>query len=330
MSLEGSRVVVTGADGFIGSHLVEALAHHGAQVTALALYNSFGSAGWLDTLDPAVRGQVSVVFGDVRDAGAMTDLLAGSDYCLHLAALISIPHSYEAPQSYIDTNVHGTLNILQAARSAGTARVVIASTSEVYGTPEVVPIVETHPLQAQSPYAASKIAADQLALSFAASFGAPVMILRPFNTYGPRQSARAVITTVLSQMLAGAAEIRVGSLTPRRDFTYVSDTVEGFVKSIHGDFLPGDVVQLGTGDAVSVAELIDMCREVTGSDATVVSESARVRPERSEVMVLQSDPSKAADRLGWRPTVGLRAGLEKTARWLQELPVMPDGSRYHR
>jgi len=330
MNFAGRRFFVTGADGFIGSHLVERLVREGASVTALALYNSHGTAGWLDSIDRSVRGDVSIVYGDIRDQGFMRDAMSDTEYCFHLAALISIPHSYEAPQSYIDTNVHGTLNVLQAARAAGTRRVVVTSTSEVYGTPDTVPITESHPLRAQSPYAASKIGADQLALSFAASFGLAVTILRPFNTYGPRQSTRAVIMTVLSQMMSGSDEIRVGSLTPQRDFTYVSDTVEGFIRCVAADLEPGAVVQLGTGVAVSVADLIAMCRRVTGSEAQIVSDQDRVRPDDSEVMVLLADPSNAAKRINWKPTVGLQAGLQETVEWLRQVDYQPDVENRYR
>src|ERR671918_324274 len=254
--LSGARVLVTGADGFIGSHLVQRLLADGAKVRALCCYNSNGSRGWLDDLDvDGGNDGLETVLGDVRDAGMMRSLMDGVDIVFHLAALIAIPYSYQAPASFIETNVTGTLNVLEAVRQSGVERMIQTSTSEVYGTPREVPITETHPLCGRSPYAASKIAADQLCEAYARSYSTPVVILRPFNTYGPRQSARAVIPTILGQLLAGATEVRIGSLHPRRDFTYVSDTVDGFVRMALADLEPGTLVQLGTGRSVSIGEL---------------------------------------------------------------------------
>ena len=321
---------MTGADGFIGSHVAQGFAERGYDVQALCLYNSFGSHGWLDSTPHGLRGRIDAHLGDIRDPGLMSDISRGVDLIVHLAALIAIPYSYQAPSSFIETNVNGTLNVLEAARRGGVTKVIVTSTSEVYGTPHTVPITETHPLQAQSPYAASKVAADQLAMSYAASFGLNVAILRPFNTYGPRQSMRAVIPTVLTQMIAGVPQIRLGSLHPRRDFTYVADTVDGFLRLAEASTAPGAVLQLGTGEAVSIGELVELAREITGSTATIVTEEERVRPEPSEVQVLLSDPSRAAAELGWRPTVTLRDGLTRTADWLREHPVTADVQRYHR
>jgi UDP-glucose 4-epimerase len=329
--VSGQRVLVTGADGFIGSHLVERLVREGAEVRALCLYTSQGTHGWLDESDPEVRDAVDLRLGDVRDAELMRELVDGCDLVLHLAALIAIPYSYLAPRSFVETNVTGALNLLEAVRASG-ARMINTSTSEVYGTPETVPISETHPLRAQSPYAASKIAADKLCESYATSFGVDVATLRPFNTYGPRQSMRAVIPTVLTQLLAGAREIRLGNLTPRRDFTFVSDTVDGFVRAATVGLAPGEVVQLGTGTTVSVGDVVELCRHVTGrEDAEVIVEDERVRPEGSEVEVLLSDPEIARARLGWTPAVELEEGLRATTAWIaDQRPELRNAGRYVR
>jgi NAD dependent epimerase/dehydratase len=329
--LAGRRVLVTGADGFIGSHLVERLVTEGAEVRALCLYTSNGTHGWLDESAPDVRDAVDLRLGDVRDSGLVRDLVDGCDLVLHLASLIAIPYSYLAPASFVETNVIGALNVLEAVRASG-ATMINTSTSEVYGTPESVPISETHPLRAQSPYAASKIAADKLCESYAASFDVDVATLRPFNTYGPRQSMRAVIPTVLTQLLAGANEVRLGNLSPRRDFTFVSDTVDGFVRAATVGMQPGETVQLGTGRTVSVGEVVDLCRTVTGrEDAEVIVEDERVRPEGSEVEVLLSDPSVAHDRFGWSPQVALEDGLRATAAWVADRrPDVDAAARYVR
>ena len=329
--LAGRRVLVTGADGFIGSHLVERLVTEGAEVRALCLYTSNGTHGWLDESAPDIRDAVDLRLGDVRDAGFVRDLVDGCDLVLHLASLIAIPYSYLAPASFIETNVVGALNVLEAVRASG-ATMINTSTSEVYGTPESVPISEAHPLRAQSPYAASKIAADKLCESYAASFDVDVATLRPFNTYGPRQSMRAVIPTVLTQLLAGATEVRLGNLSPRRDFTFVSDTVDGFVRAATVGMRAGETVQLGTGRTVSVAEVVDLCRAVTGrEDAEVVVEGDRIRPDGSEVEVLLSDPSVANGRLGWIPRVDLEDGLRATAAWIADRhPDAATAARYVR
>jgi NAD dependent epimerase/dehydratase len=330
-SLSGRRVLVTGADGFIGSHLVERLVRDDVEVRALCLYTSQGTHGWLDESPDEVRDAVDLRLGDVRDAGLMRDLVDGCDLVLHLASLIAIPYSYVAPASFVETNITGALNLLEAVRASG-ARMINTSTSEVYGTPETVPITESHPLRAQSPYAASKIAADKLCESYAASYGVEVATLRPFNTYGPRQSMRAVIPTVLTQLLAGAETIRLGNLNPKRDFTFVSDTVEGFVRAATAGMRPGELVQLGTGRAVSVGEVVELCREVTGNlDAEVLVEDERIRPEGSEVEVLLSDPASARDRFGWTPSVELEGGLRATAAWIADRRPDPSAAaRYVR
>lgn len=330
-SLNGRRVVVTGADGFIGSHLVEHLVRLGADVRALCLYNSFGSCGWLDDVDASVRASIEVWAGDIRDAAQMFGLVAGADTVFHLAALISVPYSYEAPASFVATNINGTLNLLEAVRRHDVRRMVHTSTSEVYGTPDTVPITETHPLKAQSPYAASKIAADKLCESFAASFDTPVVVLRPFNTYGPRQSMRAVIPTVLRQLLEPGATVRVGTLDTRRDFTFVTDTARGFAAAATADLAAGEVVQLGKGSCHSVADIIEAAGRLFRVEPTVVTETERLRPAASEVQVLLSDPGKANERMGWQPTVTLDDGLAETAQWLEKyIDRYPDPNRYHR
>jgi UDP-glucose 4-epimerase len=316
--LAGRKVLVTGADGFIGSHLTERLIAEGADVRAFCFYNIRGSGGWLDELAPEQAGQVEVMFGDIRDEGVVREACTDIEVVFHLAALISIPYSYAAPSSFVETNVRGTLNVLEAARAAGCARIINTSTSEVYGTPDTVPIREDHPLKAQSPYSATKIAADKLCEAYALSFGTPVIVLRPFNTYGPRQSARAVLMTILSQLLAGKRRVSLGNLTPRRDLTYVADTVDGFVRAAAAHVEPGEVIQLGTGQACSVREIFDVACRVVGVEAEVEVDAARIRPERSEVQVLLSDPSRAADRLGWAATTSLEVGIEKAATWLKD------------
>ena len=313
--LRDTTILVTGADGFIGSHLVERLLQEGAAVRAFCLYNSNGSAGWLDDLDPYLRDGIDVRFGDIRDAEFVREATRGVDLVAHLAALIAIPYSYTAPRSFVETNITGTLNVLEAARQ-NEFRLVSASTSEVYGTPQEVPITEGHPLQGQSPYSASKIAADKLCESYARSFDTPVTVLRPFNTFGPRQSARAVIPVILSQLLTGVSEVRLGALTPKRDFTFVSDTVDGFVRALATDLAPGEVIQLGTGEAVSIGEVFDLCADLLGVSATAVSEEERLRPANSEVGILLSNPARAEKLLGWSAQVGLAEGLKRTAEWL--------------
>jgi len=330
VSLAGRRVLVTGADGFIGSHLVERLVADGADVRALCLYTSTGGTGWLADLPGDVRDAVDVRLGDVRDAELVSTLVDGVDVVLHLAALIAIPYSYAAPRSTVETNVLGTLNVLEAVRRHGTSRLVHTSTSEVYGSPETVPITEDHPLHGQSPYSASKIGADALCESYARSFDVPVTVLRPFNTFGPRQSARAVIPTVLQQMLAGAPEVRLGSLDTRRDFTYVADTCDGFVRAADAGLPGGSVVQLGTGRDVTIGEVVELCRAVTGSDAVVTTEGDRLRPERSEVTRLLSDPTRARDLLGWTPRTSLEEGLRRTAEWLARRPLSVEAAAVYR
>ena len=327
MTLRGTTVLVTGADGFIGSHLTERLVAEGARVRAFCLYNSRRSAGWLDDTDPVTRRALDIRLGDIRDARFVAAATEDVEIVFHLAALIAIPYSYVAPQSFIDTNVSGTLHALEAARAAGVRRFIQTSTSEVYGTPDSVPIRETHPLAAQSPYAASKIAADQLALAFARSFALPVVVLRPFNTYGPRQSDRAVLPTMLRQLLDGRTEVRLGRLDPRRDLTFVADTVDGFIRAATAPGIDGEVIQLGTGRSESIAELFALACRVLNVEARAVEDPARLRPDTSEVLILQSDPRLARERLGWTAGTSLEDGLRSTIDWLRRQPAPPDLDR---
>ncbi|WP_372400680.1 SDR family NAD(P)-dependent oxidoreductase (plasmid) [Azospirillum sp. HJ39] len=317
------KILVTGADGFIGSHLVEALVSAGADVRALVQYNSLGRQGWLDHVDERTRRSIEVVPGDVRDHGFMRNTVAGCRTVLHLASLIAIPFSYQAPGSYLDTNVQGTLAILDAARDAGVERFVHTSTSEVYGTAQRVPIDESHPLNAQSPYAASKIAADQFALSYHRSFGLPVVVIRPFNTYGPRQSARAVIPAIITQLLEAGGAIQLGSLHPTRDFSFVTDTAAGFIAAAcAGDAALGETINLGSGFEISIGETASLIAGIMGRDMAVGTEAARLRPAASEVERLFADTAKASRLLGWSPVHGgrdgFRRGLERTIDWFSD------------
>ena len=313
------RLLVTGADGFIGSHLTEALVRAGYDVRAFVLYNSFSSWGWLDQCDDDVKGKFEVFAGDVRDPNGVRTAMKGRDAVLHLAALVAIPYSYHSPDTYVDTNIKGTLNILQAARDLDVAKVVQTSTSEVYGTARFVPITEDHPVQGQSPYSASKIGADQVAFSFYASFGTPVTIVRPFNTYGPRQSARAVIPTVITQITNGARRIKLGALHPTRDFTWVGDTAAGFMAALDSDRSVGEVINLGSNFEISIGDTARTIAEVMGAEIEIVTDEQRLRPEKSEVERLFASNEKARALLGWQPKYGgldgFRRGLEETARW---------------
>jgi NAD dependent epimerase/dehydratase len=320
MGYQGRKVVVTGGDGFIGSHVVEALVEAGADVTALALYNSFDSFGWIDDLAPAVKASVRTIRGDVRDASFVLRLLKGQDACMHLAALIAIPHSYDAPQSYVDVNVSGTLNVLEAARAHGLSRVVHTSTSEVYGSALTTPMNETHPLQGQSPYSASKIGADMMAEAYARSFGLPVVILRPFNTFGPRQSERAVLASTIRQALdPTCAEIKVGDLTTERDFTFVRDTASAFLAvGVDDGVMFGEAYNGGTGHAVTIGMAVEAIVRLAGANKQVVSEAQRLRPAASEVRALLADNSKLARATGWQPRYDLEQGLKLTIDWWRE------------
>jgi NAD dependent epimerase/dehydratase len=320
-----ARVFVTGAAGFIGSHLCDALAEQGASVTALVKYSSSGFAGHL-TPSPS-RARIQIVYGNVEDAPLMLAATRDHDVIFHLAALIGIPYSYAATASYVATNISGTLNILNAARANSPRRVVVTSTSECYGTARYAPIDEQHPLQGQSPYSASKIGADKLAESFHLSFGIPVATIRPFNTFGPRQSARAVIPSVIAQALAGGT-VKVGSLTPLRDFNYVSDTVRGFLRVAECDAAIGEVINIGSGREVSIGEIVDRVKTLVGRDFPVETDDARVRPEQSEVMRLLCDRSKAERLLGWAPQVSLEDGLKRTVDYIRDHLALYQTERY--
>jgi len=316
------RVCVTGAEGFIGSHVVDALLGGGHQVTAYVLYNSFNAAGWLDRDDVASNGDVQIVPGDIRDADSVQAAVRGHDVVIHLASLVAIPYSYQAPRSYLETNAIGTLNVMEAARRAGVSRVIHTSTSEVYGSAQYVPIDEKHPLVGQSPYSASKIAADQISHSYWASFGLPVTTLRPFNAYGPRQSQRAFIPSVMVQLLHGARELSLGSLTPTRDLTFVEDTAAGFVAAAMSDKGCGEVFNMGSGFEISMADVVDRIATISGVDTRITEDSSRIRPEASEVERLWSDSSKIRETFGWEPAhgglEGFGRGLEKTFEWFKQ------------
>ena len=312
-------VLVTGADGFIGSHLVESLVRQGYKVRAFVLYNSFGTWGWLDRCSSDIKGLFEIFIGDIRDPNGVREAMKGCDAVLHLAALIAIPFSYHSPDTYVDTNIKGTLNILQAARELGIKRVIHTSTSEVYGTALFVPITEQHPLQGQSPYSATKIAADQLAYSFYASFGLPVSIVRPFNTYGPRQSARAVIPTIITQIANGKRLIKLGAISPTRDFNYVQDTVAGFIAALNSEKGMGEVINLGSNFEISIGDTVDLIAEVMNVEVEIISDEARFRPKDSEVERLWADNSKAQHLLGWQPKYagreGFKRGLIESVEW---------------
>jgi NAD dependent epimerase/dehydratase len=317
MATQRRTVLVTGADGFIGSHLVELLAREGFAVRALAQYNSFNTWGWLDSIDLRSLG-VEVVNGDVRDPAFCRSIVKGADVVFHLAALIAIPYSYTAPDTYVDTNVRGTLNICQAARELGGVRVVHTSTSEVYGTAQYVPIDEKHPLQAQSPYSASKIGADAIAYSFFAAFGLPVTIARPFNTYGPRQSARAVIPTIISQIAAGKRRLALGDLRPTRDLNYVEDTCRGFLALARSDATIGETVNMGSNHEISIGDLLALIARVMGVEVEAETDAQRLRPERSEVLRLWCDNRKMIELTGHRPSVSLEDGISRTVAWFSQ------------
>lgn len=316
------KILVTGADGFIGSHLTEELVRRGYDVRAFVLYNSFNSWGWLEQTPPEIKNSLDVFAGDVRDPHGVKEALKGCDAVLHLAALIAIPYSYHSPDTYVDTNIKGTLNILQAARELGTAKVVQTSTSEVYGTARFVPITEAHPLQGQSPYSASKIGADQMSLAFYSSFNMPVAVIRPFNTYGPRQSARAIIPTVITQIASGKRRIKLGALHPTRDFNFVSDTVRGFIAELESDRGIGEVINIGSNYEISIGETVQLIAEVMGVDIEIETEEVRLRPDNSEVERLWAENAKAKELIGWEPEFagrdGLKRGLAETVAWFRD------------
>lgn len=311
------KVLVTGADGFIGSHLTEELIRRGYQVRAFVYYNSFGTFGWLDTLPEHIKNEIEIQSGDIRDPNGVRTAVAGVDSIFHLAALIAIPYSYVSPDSYVDTNVKGTLNILQAARALETGKVLITSTSEVYGSAGYVPIDESHPFKAQSPYSATKIGADRLAESFYRSFSLPVAIVRPFNTYGPRQSARAVIPTIISQLLAGKEDIHLGSLTPTRDFNYVKDTVNGFIEIEASEHTAGEEINIASQTEISIGELaLELIKQINPK-AEIICENQRLRPEKSEVTRLLGSNEKLKALTSWKQQYTLSQGLKETILWME-------------
>lgn len=322
MHLKEKKILVTGADGFIGSHLTEALVRQGCDVRAFVLYNSFNSWGWLDESPKDIREELDVFSGDIRDPHGVKEAMKGCDVVFHLAALIAIPYSYHSPDTYVDTNVKGTLNVVQAARELEVSRVIHTSTSEVYGTAQFVPITEDHPLQGQSPYSASKIGADQIALSFHRSFETPVSVIRPFNTYGPRQSARAVIPTIISQIATGRRSIKLGALTPTRDFNFVSDTVRGFIALAECDQAIGEVVNVGSNFEVSIGDLAAIIAQAMETEIEIVTDEQRLRPDKSEVERLWASNERMRGLTGWTPEYtgrdGLRRGLAETASWFAD------------
>ncbi|PJZ58133.1 NAD-dependent 4,6-dehydratase LegB [Leptospira barantonii] len=313
------KILVTGADGFIGSHLTETLVRQGYDVKAFVLYNSFNSWGWLDSCGSDVKGKFEVFSGDVRDPNGVRAAMKGCDSVLHLAALIAIPYSYHSPDTYVDTNVKGTLNVVQAAKDLDVSKVIHTSTSEVYGTARFVPITEEHPLQGQSPYSASKIGADQIAMSFYSSFGTPVSVIRPFNTYGPRQSARAVIPTIITQIAKGKEKIKLGAIHPTRDFNFVKDTVSGFIAALKSESSIGQVINLGSNYEISVGDTVKTIAEVMKAKVEIESDDQRLRPEKSEVERLWASNEKAKELLNWEPSYGgldgFRKGLAETVEW---------------
>ena len=321
MNLRSKNILVTGADGFIGSHLTEELVRRNLNVRALVLYNSFNSWGWLDHAAEDIRKQLNVFLGDIRDPHDMKKLMEGCDVVFHLAALIAIPYSYRSPASYVDTNVKGTLNILQAALEMGVERVIHTSTSEVYGTARFVPITEHHPVQGQSPYSASKIGADHIAMSYHASYNTPIAIIRPFNTYGPRQSARAVIPTIITQIASGKKHIKLGALHPTRDFSYIKDVVNGFISVAESDKAVGEVINIGSNCEISIGDTAKIIAEEMEIPIRVETDPNRIRPEKSEVERLWADNSKAQEFTGWVPAYrgieGFRAGIKETVDWFK-------------
>lgn len=324
------KVLITGADGFIGSHLTESLVREGYSVRAFVMYNSFNSWGWLDQVSVETKKRIEIFAGDIRDPHGVNDAMRGCDAVLHLAALIAIPYSYHSPDTYIDTNVKGTLNVLQAARELGVKRVIHTSTSEVYGTAQFVPITEEHPLQGQSPYSASKIGADQLAYSFYSSFNLPVVIARPFNTYGPRQSARAIIPTVITQIANGAKQLKLGTITPTRDFSYVQDTVNAFIATLKSDNALGEVVNFGSNFEISIADIVALIAEQMNVKIEITADIERMRPAKSEVERLWADNSKAKKLFGWSPAFagrdGLARGIQETISWFAQ----PENLRHYK
>ena len=317
-----TTVLITGADGFIGSHLTELLFKKGYKVKALSQYNSFNNWGWLEDIN--CKGDIEIFTGDIRDLSYCKYITKNVDIIFHLAALIAIPYSYVSPSSYVETNINGTLNICQAAKENGNIRVIHTSTSEVYGTAQYVPIDENHPLQPQSPYSASKIAADAMAMSFFNAFKLPVTIARPFNTYGPRQSARAVIPTIITQIANGIKEIKLGDLSPTRDFNYVEDTCRGFIAIAENDITIGETINIGSNTEISIKDTLDLIKELMGSDVKLIQDKQRLRPENSEVFRLWCDNTKIEKLTGFESKINLRAGLQKTIDWITQPDYLKD------
>lgn len=318
MDLKGKKVLVTGAEGFIGSHLTERLVELGADVTALVQYNSFNDWGWIDTFDKNVLDSIKVETGDIRELDGMNRIIKGQEVVFHLAALIAIPYSYLSPMAYVRTNVEGTVNVLEACRNHDVKKIIHTSTSETYGTALYVPIDEKHPMQGQSPYSASKIGADKMAESFYRSFNMPIATLRPFNTYGPRQSARAVIPTIISQILAGKKEIKLGSLSPTRDFNFVKDTAEAFVKVAESDKTIGEVINAGSNYEISIGDTVKKIIDIIGKDVKILCDEERIRPEKSEVNRLWADNTKIKELTDWAPKYSIDEGLAETIDWIKE------------
>ncbi|HUX78637.1 MAG TPA: NAD-dependent 4,6-dehydratase LegB [Alphaproteobacteria bacterium] len=317
MSLKGKTVLVTGADGFIGSHLVEELIKYECKIRAFVFYNSFNSWGWLDTLSPELLAKIDVFCGDIRDLNGVMKAAEGCEVIFHLAALIAIPFSYHSPDTYVDTNIKGTLNVLQAARQVGAQRILVTSTSEVYGTAQYVPIDEKHPFQGQSPYSASKIGADRISESFYRSFNLPLTIVRPFNTFGPRQSARAVIPTIITQLLSGMTELKLGKVTPTRDFNYVKDTVAGFISIANSERTIGEEINIASNQEISIGEIAEILIEKINPKAKVVYEDQRMRPIKSEVERLLGDNRKIIELTNWKQQHSFVEGIEKTISWFR-------------
>ena len=318
MEIKNKKILITGADGFIGSHLVEEVLEQGGKVKAFVYYNSFNSFGWLDTFPSDVLQKIEVVSGDIRDKGFVQESMQGCDMVFHLAALIGIPYSYHAPDSYVDTNIKGTLNVLSAAQKLSLERVLVTSTSEVYGTAQYIPINEKHPYQGQSPYSATKIGADRLAESFFTSFDLPVTIVRPFNTFGPRQSARAIIPSIITQILSGSKELHLGNLTPTRDLNYVKDVVKAFVEISKCNDAIGEEINICNGKEISMRELVDVIVESLEADVIISIEDERLRPSKSEVDRLLGDNSKILLLTNWKPQISLSEGLMNTIKWLKQ------------
>jgi len=317
MNWQGKKVLITGAEGFIGSHLTEKLVELGADVTALAQYNSFNNWGWIDTFDKKVKDSIKVVTGDIREYDGMKRIIKGQEVVFHLAALIAIPYSYLSPMAYVRTNVEGTTNVLEACREYGVEKIVHTSTSETYGTALYVPIDEKHPMQGQSPYSASKIGADKMAESYFKSFNMPIATIRPFNTYGPRQSARAVIPTIISQILAGKTEIKLGSLTPTRDFNFVKDTAEAFIKIAESEKTIGEVINSGSNHEITIGETVKKIIKIIGKDVKIICDDERLRPTNSEVNRLWADNTKIKELTDWKPNYNIDEGLCETVEWIK-------------